>query len=572
MGMHGSTSFGDAIRLMSTPGEEMTVVSNSTSTSVRSIDVMRDVTFKGKFSMSVCLHGNINVTFDTAEVMNTTLGNSAIYIAKDFIGTLTIKDSIIRFRAIEGARDGVAISTESFDSTFDVLKVINSTIDGVMSVSDRCQMFGEVRINTRGNETDGYTTVVLARHFDASQATIINDGFATYFASIQSGNLQKMKVLSGPAEFDGSWNIDNFEIDIVSPRFEEKSDVIRFPILNSDHISDVTITKGINVINAPADDTIVNASNVNLTFSGGIVGSLDRPYEYKGILENSTVKNDGAEENLNWTIIGSNVYVDNAERQTGLSKVAELYPNSLKLVTLENYLNAQENVEEDIADASDGDQQGVQDDNFEDVESFDDFSDEDSFDTASDENIYDDYPDESDVEIEAELNRRIKAWGDSFTIDKNLMHIKEVITLVNRLDDEYDRIFWYKQGYQLMTSHLLDESVHEDVPPFYVVKIFPYMAKTVANLHRAQERNDQERIRLESAHYQDVQYFLKWADQHKTAERLDNIIIIHSDYPFRSFREEFTSEQWHKIYLEYQEYMLSEAGYYHDLSGYGGNE
>lgn len=175
-------------------------------------------------------------------------------------------------------------------------------------------------------------------------------------------------------------------------------------------------------------------------------------------------------------------------------------------------------------------------------------------------------------EFNAEMNRRIKAWSDNFTIDKNIAHIKEVIEVVSQLNDEYDRVFWYKQGYYLMTSHFLDESEHEGIPPFYVAKIFPYMARTVANLHRAQEQGDRERIRLESAHYQDVQYFLKWADQHKTEQRLDDVIIIRSDYPCRSIKREFSSTQWYRIYKEYQEYMLKEADYYRDLSGYGQND
>lgn len=178
----------------------------------------------------------------------------------------------------------------------------------------------------------------------------------------------------------------------------------------------------------------------------------------------------------------------------------------------------------------------------------------------------------TDREFNTEMNRRIKAWSNNFTIDKNLAHIKEVIEVVSNLHNEYDRIFWYKQGYHLMTSHFLDESEHKGIPPFYVAEIFPYMAKTVANLHRAQEQGDRERIRLESAHYQDVQYFLKWADQHKTEERLDNIIIIRSEYPFRSIKREFSSTQWYQIYKEYQEYMLDEADYYRDLSGYGQND
>lgn len=335
---NGFKSIDDAEELMTTQGEGLQITTSSLTTSknIRGIFLERDVTFTGKFSMSLILHGDINVKFEKADVINNFSGQPPILLARDFSGTLTIVDSNLHYDGGALDTDGTAIGVESPDAMASQVKIVNSTIEGIMIKTESLQMIDNINIVTKATSLQGMASVLVAEVFDASHAHIVNDGAIACMALDQSGQIERMTVKAGPVYFNGNWDIGKIDIDMTSKRARNQLEVLKFQPVEKDINSSamhVTLEKGVEIIHASKEASIIYAYNTRFILKSGIVGNVDRPFVYKASIENSTVRNDGAEENLVWTATGDCVYVKNIRGETGLEREAKMHPKSLTMTT-----------------------------------------------------------------------------------------------------------------------------------------------------------------------------------------------------------------------------------------------
>lgn len=335
---NGFKSIDDAEELMTTQGEGLQITTSSLTTSknIRGIFLERDVTFTGKFSMSLILHGNINVKFEKADIINNFSGQPPVLLARDFSGTLTIVDSNIRYDGGELDTDGTAIGVESPDAYAERVKIVNSTIEGIMIKTENLQIIGNNNITTKATSLQGMASVLVADVFDASHANIVNDGAIALMAIENPGQIEKLIVKAGPVYFNGHWDIGKINIDMTSKRARNQLEVLKFqPVEKGPDVPSLSVTfeKGVEVIHASKEASIIYAYNTRFIFKSGIIGNVDRPFIYKGSIENSTVRNDGAEENLVWTATGDCVYVKNIRGETGLEREAKMHPKSLTMTT-----------------------------------------------------------------------------------------------------------------------------------------------------------------------------------------------------------------------------------------------
>ena len=159
--------------------------------------------------------------------------------------------------------------------------------------------------------------------------------------------------------------------------------------------------------------------------------------------------------------------------------------------------------------------------------------------------------------------RRLQAWKTAFNIDKNLSKIQEVIQEVSHVKEEYLKIYWYKQGYFLMTQEVPDEYAS-----FTLEDVVPRTFAARGEMVEAKKLNSPELYKFALDKYQDCKDFMENAKNGQVGEFLDNMIIVEKVPPYRA-RKEFSSNEWEKIYLQYKKYLNDIAPKYKEYSGYG---
>lgn len=159
--------------------------------------------------------------------------------------------------------------------------------------------------------------------------------------------------------------------------------------------------------------------------------------------------------------------------------------------------------------------------------------------------------------------KRLQAWTTAFNIDKNLSKIQEVMQEVSHVKEEYLKIYWYKQGYFLMTQEVPDEYAS-----FTLENVVPRTFAARGEMAEAKKLDSPELYKFALDKYQDCKAFMENAKNGQVGEFLDNMIIVEKVLPYRA-RKEFSSNEWERIYLQYKKYLNDIASKYKEYSGYG---
>lgn len=159
--------------------------------------------------------------------------------------------------------------------------------------------------------------------------------------------------------------------------------------------------------------------------------------------------------------------------------------------------------------------------------------------------------------------RRLSAWTTAFNIDKNLSKIQEVMQSVSHIKEDRMKIYWYKQGYFLMTQDVPDKNAS-----FTLEDVVPRTFAARGEMVEAKKLNSPELYKFATMKYQDCKAFMDNAKKNQIDDFLDNLMIIKKAPPYRA-RKEFSADDWEIIYLQYQKYLNDIAPKYKKYSGYG---
>lgn len=159
--------------------------------------------------------------------------------------------------------------------------------------------------------------------------------------------------------------------------------------------------------------------------------------------------------------------------------------------------------------------------------------------------------------------KRLQAWTTAFNIDKNLSKIQEVMQSVSHIKEDYIKIYWYKQGYFLMTQEVPDAHAS-----FTLENVVPRTFAARGEMAEAKNLNSPELYKFATMKYQDCKAFMSNAKKGQIGEFLDNLMIIQKVPPYRA-RKEFSVGDWERIYMQYQKYLNDIAPKYKKYSGYG---
>ena len=143
--------FGQAVKdmsqvsdLLQTPGEPLIVEAMSKQVLEKQLHIRRDVTFIGSYVGQFYLHGDSDVKFLDANVVQPLKTRYTIILTEDFVGDLTIERSKIK---VEPKSKDVALA--GIGNTCENLTIDNSEIDGAIFYVKKLMVQGDVTISSR---------------------------------------------------------------------------------------------------------------------------------------------------------------------------------------------------------------------------------------------------------------------------------------------------------------------------------------------------------------------------------------------------------------------------------------
>lgn len=143
--------FGQAVKdmsqvndLLQTTGEPLIVEAMSKQVLEKPLHIRRDVTFIGSYIGQFYLHGDSDVKFLDANVVQPIKTRYTIILSEDFVGDLTIERSKIK---VEPKSKDVALA--GIGNTCENLTIDNSEIDGAIFYVKKLMVQGDVTISSR---------------------------------------------------------------------------------------------------------------------------------------------------------------------------------------------------------------------------------------------------------------------------------------------------------------------------------------------------------------------------------------------------------------------------------------
>ena len=149
--------FGQAVKdmnqvsdLLQTTGEPLIVEAMTKQVLEKPLHIRRDVTFIGSYVGQFYLHGDSDVTFLDANVVQPIKTRYTIILTEDFVGNLTIERSKIK---VEPKSKDVALA--GIGNTCENLTINNSEIDGAIFYVKKLMVQGDVTISSRDQGDSG---------------------------------------------------------------------------------------------------------------------------------------------------------------------------------------------------------------------------------------------------------------------------------------------------------------------------------------------------------------------------------------------------------------------------------
>lgn len=330
----GFTNIKDAEDLLSTPGEQVTVVSKRLTTSQKDINVNRSIILTGKFRTTFILHGNINVDIVDAMLINAVPSQPSVFIATDFNGSISIADSVINYNGGKPVKSGIAINIADASIQFTKLAINNSRIAGIAAIVNKIELSNDVKINAI-DTSENATSLLSAYYFDNQNASLeLNSPLLLYSTSeYESGPNQtrfdRLIIKNGYADIKGSFDFEDIDVNL-NWRSRRQLEIIKFSPINANNAT--IYLHNLNIISAPKNASIIYARSITLELNEGNLGNPSKPNMYSVSIENTIVKLNDVKDFMKWNLIEQNYLINNSEMtNSSLLNLAKIYPSKLML-------------------------------------------------------------------------------------------------------------------------------------------------------------------------------------------------------------------------------------------------
>lgn len=330
----GFSNIKDAEDLLSTPGEQVTVVSKRLTTSQSDINVNRNIILTGKFRTTFILHGNINVNITDATLINAVPGQPAIFIAMDFNGSISIADSVINYNGGKPVKSGIAINIADASIQFTKLTIDNSRIAGIAAIASKIELSNDVKINAI-DTSENATSLLSAYYFDNQNVSLkLNSPLLLYSTSEYEGGpnqarFDQLIIKNGYADIKGSFDFEDIDVNL-NWRNRKQLEIIKFSPINANNAT--VHLHNLNIISAPKNASIIYARSITLELNEGDLGNPSKPNMYSISIENTIVKLNDVKDFMKWNLIEQNYLINNSEiTNSPLLNLAQMYPSKLML-------------------------------------------------------------------------------------------------------------------------------------------------------------------------------------------------------------------------------------------------
>lgn len=334
MSLGGFSNIKDAEDLLSTPGEQATVVSKRLTTSQMDINVNRSIVLTGKFRTTFILHGNINVDITDAMLINAVPGQPAVFIAMDFNGSISIADSVINYNGGKSVKSGIAINIADASIQFTKLTIDNSRIAGITAIASKIELLNGVKINAI-DTSENATSLLSAYYFDNQNASLeLNSPLLLYSTSEYEGgpnqtSFDRLIIKNGYADIKGSFDFEDINVNL-NWRSRKQLEIIKLSPINANNAT--VHLHNLNIISAPKNASIIYARSITLELNEGDFGNPSKPNMYSVSIENTIVKLNDVKDYMKWNLIEQNYLINNSEMTNSpLLNLAQMYPSKLML-------------------------------------------------------------------------------------------------------------------------------------------------------------------------------------------------------------------------------------------------
>lgn len=332
----GFSNIKDAEDLLSTPGEQVTVVSKRLTTSQKDININRSVILTGKFRTTFILHGNINVDIEDAMLINAEPGQPALFIAMDFNGSISITNSVINYNGGKPAKSGIAINIADASVQLTKLAINNSRIAGIAVIANKIELSNDVKINAI-DTSESATSLLSAYYFDNQNVSLeLDSPLLLYSTSEYEGGpnqtiFDRLIIKSGHADIKGSFDFKDIDVNI-NWRSRKQLEIIKFSPINANNAT--VHLHNLNIISVPKNASIIYARSITLELNEGDFGNPSKPNMYSASIENTIVKLKDVKDYMKWNLIEQNYLINDSEMTNSpLLNLAQMYPSKLMLTT-----------------------------------------------------------------------------------------------------------------------------------------------------------------------------------------------------------------------------------------------
>lgn len=290
-------NFDSVAPLLSQVGNDLVINSKTSTQYNQQIPIYCDnLTLKGKFTLSIVLHGNCNFVLEDAELFNLKNAYSTIEIADDFTGSVTLKNSYVHFKATNSNPRCIQYAINQFINNDNLtlpyrVCLDNSTIDGcILKVNDLI-LTGDVKLNAIDNNR---LSILNAVHIDASNAHLITN-YATLVSNNADSNLlAHLEITAGPVQLVGYWQIDQLTINETA---QSVDDLVK--VGNNQNSARLEL-HNLNIIKIKRNHRALKIVNSEVYL---IDGKLDKAL---ASTKDSILHFKGMQDQLDWSVLGDN--------------------------------------------------------------------------------------------------------------------------------------------------------------------------------------------------------------------------------------------------------------------------
>lgn len=299
-------NLGDVAMQLSSPGEPIELEAQQEQVYHNLIPVFRSVKLRGKFKACFELHNNINFTLDAAELVNpNSTDTGTIILAADFVGSITIINSKLRYTNESGMNMALWGMTSPEDNFMQKLSLRNAQVDGICVSAMQVEMQGQVTLNAPSQE---YASVIASSNWQVSQVELSLAYAYLQNNADQTVAIKKVICLLGPVKFVGNWQFGTLDLNQ-----KETSSGFEF---DGSYLPTAIQIKQLTKTAAPSGNYAFYANNADLNLTDSVLGTAKD--QLQASITQTVIRMKHVTDNLTWHLEGLNALKLDAKSVTSL--------------------------------------------------------------------------------------------------------------------------------------------------------------------------------------------------------------------------------------------------------------